>query len=47
MRIIFAADRGELASRCRSFAATTFLEDSIATAGLIAGAKLSRQEEEE
>jgi len=27
--------------------ATTFLEDSLATAGLIAGAKLSRQEEED
>ena len=27
--------------------ATTFLEDSLATAGLVAGAKLSRQEEED
>jgi hypothetical protein len=45
---IFCRNRGRTGQdRCRSPSATTFLEDSLATAGLIAGAKLSRQEEED
>ena len=45
---IFAAIADELAKvDVDLLPATTFLEDSIATTGLIAGAKLSRQEEED
>src|SRR5882762_5112904 len=45
---IFAAIADELAKvDVDLLPATTFLEDSLATAGLIAGAKLSRQEEED
>jgi UDP-2,3-diacylglucosamine hydrolase len=45
---IFAAIADELAKAdVDLLPATTFLEDSIATTGLIAGAKLSRQEEED
>jgi UDP-2,3-diacylglucosamine hydrolase len=45
---IFAAIADELARiDVDLLPATTFLEDSIATTGLIAGAKLSRQEEED
>jgi UDP-2,3-diacylglucosamine hydrolase len=45
---IFAAIADELAKvDVDLMPATTFLEDSLATAGLIAGAKLSRQEEED
>ena len=45
---IFAAIADELARMdVDLLPATTFLEDSLATAGLIAGAKLSRQEEED
>ena len=45
---IFAAIADELARiDVDLLPATTFLEDSLATAGLIAGAKLSRQEEED
>jgi UDP-2,3-diacylglucosamine hydrolase len=45
---IFAAIADELAKvEVDLLPATTFLEDSLATAGLIAGAKLSRQEEED
>jgi UDP-2,3-diacylglucosamine hydrolase len=45
---IFAAIADELArTDVDLLPATTFLEDSLATAGLIAGAKLRRQEEED
>jgi len=45
---IFAAIAGELAKvDVDLLPATTFLEDSLAPAGLIAGPKLSRREEEE
>jgi DUF1009 family protein len=45
---IFAAIADELAKvDVDLLPATTFLEDCLATAGLIAGAKLSRQEEED
>jgi DUF1009 family protein len=45
---IFAAIADELAKvDVDLLPATTFLEDSLAAAGLIAGAKLSRQEEED
>jgi DUF1009 family protein len=45
---IFAAIADELAKvDVDLLPATTFLEDSLATAGLIAGTKLSRQEEED
>jgi len=45
---IFAAIADELAKiDVALLPATTFLEDSIATAGLIAGPKLSRREEED
>jgi UDP-2,3-diacylglucosamine hydrolase len=45
---IFAAIAGELAKTdVDLLPATTFLEDSLASAGLIAGAKLSRREEED
>ena len=45
---IFAAIADELARiDVDLLPATTFLEDSLATAGLIAGAKLSRREEED
>jgi UDP-2,3-diacylglucosamine hydrolase len=45
---IFAAIADELAKvEVDLLPATTFLEDSLATAGLIAGAKLSRQEEKD
>jgi UDP-2,3-diacylglucosamine hydrolase len=45
---IFAAIADELAKvNVDLLPATTFLDDSLATAGLIAGAKLSRQEDED
>ena len=45
---IFAAIADELAKiDVELLPATTFLEDSLAPAGLVAGAKLSRQEEED
>jgi len=45
---IFAAIAAELAKiDVELLPATTFLEDSLASSGLIAGAKLSRQEEED
>src|SRR5213076_2962060 len=45
---IFAAIADELAKvDVDLLPATTFLEDSVATAGLIAGTKLSRQEEDD
>src|SRR5207253_817429 len=45
---IFAAIADELANvDVDLLPATTFLEDSLATAGLIAGTKLSNQEEED
>ena len=45
---IFAAVADELAKiDVELLPATTFLEDSLASSGLIAGAKLSRQEEED
>ena len=45
---IFAAIADELAKiDVELLSATTFLEDSLAPSGLIAGAKLSRQEEED
>ena len=45
---IFAAIADELINvDVDLLSATTFLEDSLATAGLIAGAKLSRQEEDD
>lgn len=45
---IFAAISDELAKiDVELLPATTFLEDSLAPAGLVAGAKLSRQEEED
>src|SRR5213595_483968 len=45
---IFAAIADELAKvDADLLPATTFLEDSLATAGLIVGAKLSRQEEDD
>src|SRR5213078_2718166 len=45
---IFAAIADELAGvDVELLPATTFLEDSLAVAGLVAGAKLTRQEEED